>query len=490
MCMSKYYPQVDSSQEPLRTSVRFRRIRKPSSKFRVSRYSEQPSMERWGRFFLILIVFAWVIGFVAGFQVALTILTGIGFIAAVIGLRSPVIGLFGIGMLSVLDEVNRRFLFGGGGGLLRWNTLNYWLLFIAIIYFQFIIGLSDLQSRILRVFIALLSLGILVSPNISEGVQDVFSTVVSFSLVVYFVRAIREEESLYWLGIVNGVLGVVGGLVFYLQIDILPYIDPNVWAYLPLTALFSLSLAFHEGHITNRNTKIILFMSVINFGWIFLSGSRGNMLSGIVCLIYLFTKIQGLTWRFVVVVVSVILGFWLTISFAEQQTYVLERFERTFNLDYSLSRRTSTRALIFQAGWDLFLEHPLGVGTGGFKTISSEAEILRGESKSPHSAWVKTITENGVLGIITLTAFTVSFAIVGWQKQEQGLLSLGLFISTSLVLTLVSKVFGGVGLWFFVAWGMVILHSENMIKLFDDYSTHRFIRKYNLPSKNSRGKKL
>ena len=92
--------------------------------------AEAPDAKTWGRRFVILAILTWAASFVIGFENALTILVLVGFAAAVVGLRSPAIGLLGIGMLATLDALTRVFLLSGG--LLRWNTLNYWLLLSLI----------------------------------------------------------------------------------------------------------------------------------------------------------------------------------------------------------------------------------------------------------------------------------------------------------------------------------------------------------------------
>src|SRR6266566_3296613 len=127
----------------------------------------------WGWLLVVLIVLMWSMTLAVDFRVALTLLMAIGFGAAVIGLRYPLLGLLGIGMLCALNEVAAPLLLRGGG-LWRWNTLNYWLLLVALLFFPYLGRLDRLQSRVLVGLVLLLGLEILPSPGPVDGIQHVF----------------------------------------------------------------------------------------------------------------------------------------------------------------------------------------------------------------------------------------------------------------------------------------------------------------------------
>src|SRR5258706_6863363 len=208
----------------------------------LNRQKAVPAAEYWGRRLIALILGAWASSFVVGFQAALSILTVVGMAAAVIGLRRPTIGLLGIGMLFTLDAVTAPLLLTGG--LLRWNSLNYWMLIVIMLSITFLLRLSDIQSRLLELFVLLLALELLISPNKVLGIQVVFAIVIVFGLVVYFARIDRDRSTWYWFGLVCGVLGGAGGLAFYLQQYRLPYVNPNISSFFPLTAVFAICISF------------------------------------------------------------------------------------------------------------------------------------------------------------------------------------------------------------------------------------------------------
>ena len=83
-------------------------------------------VDRWGRRLVVVAVAVWVAGAVVGLSISVTILTAIGFAAALAGLWRPAVGMLGIALLCTLDPLMNEYVFTGG--VLRWNTFNYWLL--------------------------------------------------------------------------------------------------------------------------------------------------------------------------------------------------------------------------------------------------------------------------------------------------------------------------------------------------------------------------
>lgn len=445
-----------------RMSTKLWTLRMRNARMRGEKNAKTPTAESWGRRFVILIILAWAASFVIGFGTGLTLLVLVGFAAAVIGLRSPAIGLFGIGILATLDALTRVFLLSGG--LWRWNTLNYWLVIVILLFVPFILRLNDPHSRLLQVFLLVLSIGLLVSPSLGNGIQDILNIVTTFGLVVYFARALKEDQAFYWLGIVSGVLAAFGGLVFNLQQSTLSYINPNSLAVFPLTALFSICLGYPQNEGSQTKKLILLSLAGVNFMWIFLSGSRGNLLISLCCVFFLLFSTRVFSRKAILFVIIVALGLWISMGVVDLQTYTVGRWERLFDTAFTLAERTSGRSDIALAGWYLFLENPLGVGTGGFESSTSSFEILDFEGRPAHSAWIKTLAENGIPGIIFLVVYVASFAIVGLEKRKQGLLLVGLLVTVSFSISFISTEFQGKGLWLLAAGGTVLLHKKEMIQ--------------------------
>lgn len=419
-------------------------------------------IEVWGQRVLVLVLLAWATSFFIGFTSALSILAMLGFVCAILGLRIPALGLFGISMLATLDPLNRVYLLTGG--LFRWNTFNYWLVLVMALTFPWILRLKDPHSRLLQFFILLLGLETLISTRRMEGIQDILNLVSTFGLVIYFTRASKEYSKFYWMGIINGTLAAVGGGIFYLQKINLPYIDPNAFAFFPLTAIFAICLSFLHVQEHPRIKLYLIVLAGVNYGWIFLSGSRGNMLSGLFCLIFLFLMTRSLTWRTILLTAVILLGYGLSISFLEQQTYSLGRLDRMLDPDFTLSERTSGRSILAQGGWQIFLDHPLGIGTGGFRDEVASRDLYQGRSTPAHSGWIKVLAENGFPGFLILFAYVFSFAWVGWRRRKQDLLLLGVLVTISFAVSFLSVEYQGKTVWFLGAGVAAFLHHEEYLK--------------------------
>jgi hypothetical protein len=308
-----------------------------------------------------------------------------------------------------------------------------------------------------------------------------------FGLLVYFVRALAAHEAvLEPVALVNGVVAAVGGLVFYTQIQDLPYINPNAFAHFPLMGLFStavlLELRKRQGPTGNLLYYLLL---AINFAWVFLSGSRGGILIAatavtLVWLGYRPLSPKGFVRSFLLLAIGLVLFLGLLSQFTDLQQRTIERFEKAFDTSLTLKSRTSGRSELMKGGIEIFKQHPLGVGTGAFThywttldaeklglLISTEREL------ATHAGWIKVLAENGFLGITLLVLFTASFTIQGWYQRREGLFSIGLLTSAMLAVALISTEFQSKLLWFVSANAMVLLHRRQMIADWQDTVQHR-----------------
>jgi len=417
----------------------------------------------WGLPLAALGALVWGAGLALGFSVSLTLLTLLGFAAAIAGLRWPALGLLGISMLCTLDALSRNLLLMGG--LLRYNTFNYWLLVVMLLGAPIVLHLKDLQTRILQTLLVVLGLGLFITPDLKLGVLHILNVMTMFGLMVYLLRALDEEGIWFWLGVVNGVVGAAGGLVFFLQQSSLPELNANAVSKFPLTALLCVSLAAHFVPKHTRPMAVLGLLAAVNLVWIFLTGSRGAMLIGLACGLFLLLEIPGFSRRAAVVAVAVGLGLAVLTQFDARQQRSLERITKLFDPDYSLAGRTSGRSDLALAGWYLFLEHPFGVGTGGFaetwERLGPRADLSGAfyhQEKQAHSAWIKTLTESGLPGILLLVGYVLSFAVSGWTRRRQGLLGLGLLATATLGVAFISTEFQGKGFWLMAAAATAALH--------------------------------
>lgn len=410
-----------------------------------------PASAIWGPRFCMLVVVSLLAGAVLGMSVSVTILSVAGFLAALSGVRHPTVGLLGVGMLSVLDSLTRVLLMSGG--LLRYNTFNYILLVVMVLSIPHMSRIFDIQTKFLLALLVVMFLGLVTSPDIATGTFGLLNLTAAFGFLLYFIRAKGDREVLFWMAAVNGVLSGLGCIVMFSQPAILRVMNPNAWAYMAVTALFSVCLAYP--FVKDRQRRFLLLtLAVVNCGWVFLSASRGSMFVAIICAVYLIHETKSASLRLSMALSGVLLAFIIATMFTGMRDYAQRRVDKLFDDRYSMQGRTSGRSKLAEAGFQMFLDYPLGRGTGSFATELGDVE---GYKKQAHSGWIKTMVENGALGVIMLLGYIGSFAYVGWKRNEPGCLALGMLATFSLASALFSTEFNAKGLWLLGAGATSVL---------------------------------
>jgi O-antigen ligase len=403
----------------------------------------------------------WAAGLAIGFETAVLVLTLVGFAAAIVGLRRPVLGLLGVSMLCTLDSVSRVYLMTGG--LWRWNTFNYWLLVVMLLSIPFLLQLRDTQTRLLKLLVILLVVELFFSSDRLTGVVHALNVAALFGILAYLGRAGRHAGEWYWIAIVNGLLAGVGSFVFYLQKASLPKMNPNAWAFFPLTAIFCIALSFKLAG-SRRGRWLRSLLAGMNATWVFLSGSRGSFLIAVCCLIFIVFQLRRSGQVVPVLAVAALVAAGLSSQFAGEETLAVYRFHSLFDSSRTMGNRTSGRSELAKGGWRLFLDNPLGIGTGGFgeawvtmENREGMSGFRRGLHTPAHSGWIKILAENGIPGIVLLGAFVLSFAVIGWRMRSVGLLPLGLLATVGLSVAFLADEFQAKGLWLLAATVMTAL---------------------------------
>lgn len=428
--------------------------------------------QRWAGVVLAVIVPACLMALVVGLRPALTVIAGFSLLAALAGLRMPILGLYSVGVMCTVDAMTRVYLMDGGW--LRWNSFNYLLLFVSALGLPFLLRFRNGQLRLLQSLAILLALGLLRTPDLQRGMQDLLGLLAVFGMLVYFARAADEPEVWYWLGVVTGVLGALIGLVFYSRSASIGRIDPNAWSLSSLTALFALAFGYPTAIARGRGAALLGVLAAVNAGWIFLSGSRGSMLGACCVLAYLLAVTPGLHRRVGMVLVGAMLLVGVSTQFGDLEAHALSRITRLFDTDRDLTNRTSHRWSLMVGGWRIFEAHAaVGVGTGGFipawrkmrdvGDIPDFEAVARG--REAHAAWIKVLAENGVPGGLLLTAVVLSFAVAG--RRQPRYRALGLFVSVTMGAIFVSTEFQSKGVWFLAAGALVMLHQDGLVAASD-----------------------
>ncbi|CAA7599628.1 O-antigen ligase-related protein [Acididesulfobacillus acetoxydans] len=83
-------------------------------------------------------------------------------------------------------------------------------------------------------------------------------------------------------------------------------------------------------------------------------------------------------------------------------------FLRIQDLRHGLLAASTERSYLWQAGWDMFVKHPLfGVGLGGFQKVmlTRYASVIRNGVSLSHTALMTTAAELGIIGVSIVLAF-------------------------------------------------------------------------------------
>jgi len=415
----------------------------------------------WGRRLVIVAALIGLSGAVLGATPAVALLTAMGFACAALGLLQPSLGFLAIAMLCTLDVPSRYLVMRSS--FLRWSTFNYWLVMVALIHLPLLLRLKGLPVRMLQLLGLVLLLGILYSPAKLDGVEHVLWIVGTFGILAACMRGSRDPRVWYWSAVVNGVMAACTFPAIYLDRGGLPKnLDANTIAYFPVTAIFSICLARAIHCATEREYAWLNGLAFVNCGWIFLTGSRGGLLIGGLGMLYLIGSVRSVSTRVGIGGGAALLAVVLAAIFPENTAYTLERVALLFDADASAETRTSGRSELATAGWHMFLEHPLGVGTGGFAEAWLELRNREGmtfwgsgKEKPAHSAWIKTLAENGVPGVAVLLAFTASFTFAGMRRGRSGL-ALGLLVSAMVAASFLAHEFKTMGVWLLCSAAIVI----------------------------------
>lgn len=420
------------------------------------------SDDRRGMAFVVLMVLPWLASPVLGFRFALVTLTLLAFAAAVAGIWRPATGLHGIVVLCVLDSISRTFVFTGG--LLRYNTFNYWLLLALVLYLPLLWRHRNSQLLLAMALVGLLGVELLMSNNLVDGIEQTLNALSVLPLTIYFARVVNRPAVWYWVGVQAGVLAASTGFAYQLSKASLPPINANAFATFGITALFAICLAYRSVGRRPNGQPILLALAATALLWIFLSGSRGNMLIGLCCALFLLLATRGVGIRVVGVSMALLISVAILSAYPVLMERSIGRVVKLADPTRSLSNRTSGRSDLVIGGWKIFSRHPLGVGTGSFprawrdmSAADPTITFARGAEKSAHAGWVKVLVENGIPGILLLLAYVGSFALTGWRRSEPFLRRLGLLTSAALGAAWLTTEFQPKGLWFLAAGASVLL---------------------------------
>jgi O-antigen ligase len=413
------------------------------------------SADRLGRAFFLVVVAGWASSVAIGFRGALGLLTLFSIAMTAAGWFERRVGLLGLGMALTLDAVAREYL---PASLFRFNTLNYLLVLSALCFVATLAERIDVHTKLLLGLTAVLVVGLFMSAVPEIGIQHVLALTSTFGVIGYFTRCSLEPRAWVWMSIVNGTISALGGLVMYAFAENTRG-SQNVWVNFPLTGLISVCVGLMFVPHRGNGRFVLLGLAAMNYGWIFLSGSRGGLALATVCVAFVLFNARGVQRLWFAVAGAVLLAS-LILVYPDVAAGATARVSKLFDPAYSAAERTSGRTALALNGLDVFRENPLGVGTGAYvmeTAMASSQTFAHAQPIQAHSGWIKTLTENGIAGIVLMIAFVGSFAVVGWRRGGEAA-SLGIFTTIVLSLGFAWTEFATKGLWLLAAATTVLIN--------------------------------
>ena len=398
--------------------------------------------------------------------------------AALVGRLNPIVGALGVTCLCVLDPMAADFLTNPidgdalgalTAGFWRYNTVGYVLAFgaltnlpvlqraLAIVHVRWAVGLIGTSL-----------LGLALSRNLEIGSQLLLDIFAYFGVLTYMLRVADDGETWYWIGLVGGTLGALATPLYFSGQSGLIYTNPNVIVFTPVSALFAAWLGFIAAEHNGRRQMQLGVLAAANLLWTFLSTSRGGLITAAICALFLLLAVRSAGRRLVLVASSVVLAVVVMSSFTKLQESAVARFELLFDSSASSRLRTSGRDELARGAWEMFLRHPLGVGTGSFEatwaelgSVSGQRSFMRsGKQFAAHAGWLRVLAENGIVGFACLAGFVLSFAWVGLRQDRDRGRSLGLSVTLALATALVSTEFHLKGNFFLAASATALLSGS------------------------------
>src|SRR6266700_4148663 len=260
------------------------------------------------------------------------------------------------------------------------------------------------------------------------------SDLILLFLAVQAFRTLQDWRGFVWFGMVFGffisIFGILQQLTFngklywfrkmhYGGIPFGPYANRNHFAgfaelVLPL-ALVPLVL----GRVRRERWPVVSLFVVVGIGALFLSASRGGIVSfGVELAVLAFavvlrrTKGKQLLTGAAVLLLALLMVSWLGVG------QILQRFSSLQSLETTADKRASMR----RDTWRIFLDHPVaGMGLGTLQIVYPPYETLYDGKivNHTHNDYLEALAETGLLGGLCCAWFVVVLLRVSFKRLRQ-----------------------------------------------------------------------
>jgi len=253
-------------------------------------------------------------------------------------------------------------------------------------------------------------------------------------LAVQAFRTLRDWRGFVWFGMGFGFLVSIFGILQHLTfngelywfremryggIPFGPYANRNHFAgFVELVLPLSL-VPLVLGRVRRERWPVVGLFAVVPIGALFLSASRGGIVSfgvelAVLALAVVLHRTKGrqLLAGAAVLLLALLLVSWLGVG------QILQRFSSLQSLETTAGKRASMR----RDTWQIFLDHPVaGTGLGTLQIVYPPYETLydRKIVNHTHNDYLETLAETGLLGGLCCAWFVVVLLRVSFKRLRQ-----------------------------------------------------------------------
>jgi O-antigen ligase len=311
---------------------------------------------------------------------------------------------------GVEDWARAAFETGAGLLFLAWAVWIYFAREDEIIISPLLSPLAALSLIVLGQF---LFHGTASSYSTRMELLLLVSDLVLFFLAVQAFRTLRDWRGFIWFGMVFGFLVSIFGILQHLTfngklywfrdmeyggIPFGPYVNRNHFAgFVELILPLSL-VPLVLGRVRRERWPVVGVFAIIPIGALFLSASRGGIVSfgvelAVLALVIIQRRTRGkqLFAGATVLLLALMMVSWLGVN------QVLQRFSSFQSLEVTAGKRASMR----RDTWQIFLHHPFaGTGLGTLQIVYPPYESLYDGRivNHTHNDYLEALAETGVLG--------------------------------------------------------------------------------------------
>jgi len=241
-----------------------------------------------------------------------------------------------------------------------------------------------------------------------------------FVSVLGILQQLTFNGKLYWFRVMR-----YGGLPFG------PYVNRNHFAGFAEMIIPVALVPLVLGKVRRERVFLVALFAVVPIAALFLSASRGGIISFVFEMVILFSLllIHRIRGKYVVVGGIVVLSAVMAVSWIGVQQ-VLARFSGIQNLEVSTGKRMALR----RDTWRLFLDHPvIGTGLGTFEIVYPPYDSLYDGkiANHAHNDYLEGLAETGAVGGLCC----LWFLAVVLLNSLKGMADLGNSLSSALNLS-------------------------------------------------------